>query len=98
VYKFLKNIHRDDDQESQVSDYIRPDSCASSALSPNNHNNHNNNHHNHNNHAKTQSLEDILDNLKKYRQKFHRQAGSKSAKAASTRGVLPSVHEPSLPG
>lgn len=78
VYKFLNNLHRDDDQDSQVSEY-RPDSqCPSVAT-----------------HVKTQSLEDILDNLKKYRQKFHRQEGSKSAKphGMHPRSALPKVHD-----
>lgn len=38
-------------------------------------------------HDKTQSLEDILDNLKKYRYKFNRQQASKSAKPVRSNGL-----------
>lgn len=79
VYKFLNNLHRDDDQESQFSDYRSESQCPSVAS-----------------HVKTQSLEDILDNLKKYRHKFHRQAGgAKSAKPHAMRATsgLPNVHD-----
>lgn len=78
VYKFLNNLHRDDDQDSQFSDF-RPESQCPSMPS----------------HVKTQSLEDILDNLKKYRQKFHRQGAAKSAKTglrSQPAGGLPNVH------
>lgn len=42
---------------------------------------------------KTQSLEDILTNLKKYRQRFNR-AGSKTARPARVQSGLPNLNKP----
>jgi len=72
VYRFLKNIHNDDDCGSVLSE--RPGSSAPAHID------------------NTQSLEDILDNLKKYRNKFNRASACKSAKPMRSQG-LPNVNK-----
>lgn len=68
VYRFLRNIHKDDDCGSVMSE--RPESSITPAHID-----------------KTQSLEDILDNLKKYRSKFNRASACKSAKPVRSQGL-----------